>query len=69
MNSKSLLGDNMPTGGKRIAWNTAMLIAAGLASFGSFYALWAKLQWVGIGILVAFIALAVVIHFTQKKKA
>jgi Mn2+/Fe2+ NRAMP family transporter len=69
MNSKSLLGDNMPTGGKRVAWNTAMLIAAGLASFGSFYALWAKLQWTGVGILIGFITLAVVAHFVQKKKA
>ncbi|MDF7825637.1 divalent metal cation transporter [Pontiellaceae bacterium B12227] len=69
MNSKSLLGNNMPTGGKRIAWNTAMLVAAGLASFGSFYALWAKLQWTGIWILVGFITLAVVVHFTRKKTA
>ncbi|MDF7798989.1 divalent metal cation transporter [Pontiellaceae bacterium B1224] len=68
MNSKSLLKENMPTGGKRIAWNTAMLVAAGLASFGSFYSLWSKLQWTGIWILVGFIALAVIVHFVRKKK-
>ncbi len=69
MNSKSLLKENMPTGGKRVAWNTAMLVAASLASFGSFYALWSKLQWLGVGILFSFITLAIVVHFIQKKKA
>jgi len=69
MNSKSLLKENMPTGGKRVAWNTAMLIAAGLASFGSIYSLWAKLQWTGMWIMAGFIAFAVIVHFVRKKKA
>jgi len=39
MNSKSLLGDNMPTGLARLRWNVAMLIAAGLATFGSIWSI------------------------------
>jgi Mn2+/Fe2+ NRAMP family transporter len=69
MNQKSLLKENMPTGGKRVAWNTAMLIAASLASFGSFWSLWSKLQWTGIWILISFITLAVAVHFIRTKKA
>ncbi|MEZ6050581.1 MAG: divalent metal cation transporter [Planctomycetaceae bacterium] len=33
MNSKSLLGNAMPTGGKRLWWNILMLIATGMATF------------------------------------
>jgi Mn2+/Fe2+ NRAMP family transporter len=69
MNQKKLLKENMPTGGKRIAWNTAMLVAASVASFGSIWSLWSKLQWTGIWILTGFIALAVVVHIVRKKTA
>lgn len=69
MNQKSLLGENMPRGGKRIAWNTCMLVAASLASFGSFWSLWSKLQWTGVWILVGFILLAVGVHIARKNKA
>ncbi len=68
MNQKSLLKDNMPTGGKRIAWNLLMALAAGLASFGSIWSLWSKLRWTGIAILVGFILLAVVVQFVRRGK-
>jgi hypothetical protein len=68
MNSKSLLGDNRPRGGKRIAWNILMAIAAGLAAFGSIYSVWSKTGWIGIGILGAFIALAVVVQIARSAK-
>ena len=60
MNQKKLLKDNLPTGGKRMLWNTLMLVAATLASFGSFWSLWSKLEWTGVWILAGFIALAVI---------
>ncbi len=40
MIQRSLLGDNMPRGGRRVLWNTLMAIAAGLAAFGSIWSLW-----------------------------
>lgn len=67
MNQKSFLGENMPIGGKRILWNVLMALAAGAASFGSVWSLWSKLQWKGIGILIGFIALCIVVHFVRKK--
>jgi hypothetical protein len=67
MNQKSFLGENMPIGAKRILWNVLMALAAGAASFGSVWSLWSKLQWKGIGLLVGFIVLCIVVHFVRKK--
>ncbi len=39
MNSKNLLGDAMPKGGKRVMWNVLMFIATGAATFGSIWAM------------------------------
>ncbi|MGB2806635.1 MAG: hypothetical protein WBC22_02760 [Sedimentisphaerales bacterium] len=68
MNQKSFLGENMPIGAKRILWNILMGLAAGAASFGSVWSLWSKLQWLGIGLLVGFIGLCVVVHFLRPKR-
>jgi len=68
MNQKSFMGKNMPVGGKRILWNVLMTLAAGAAAFGSVWSLWSKLQWTGIGLLIAFIGLCVVVHFLRPKR-
>lgn len=67
MNQKTFMGNNMPTGGKRILWNVLMALASGAAAFGSVWSLWSKLRWLGIILLVGFIALCVVVHFARKK--
>lgn len=66
MNQKSLLGDNMPTGGRRVAWNVLMAVAAGMAGFGSIWTLWSKLRFFGIGIMLAFIGLALIVHVVRR---
>ena len=58
MNSKRLLGDAMPSGGKRIAWNAAMLIATCAATIGS---IWAMKDRAMFGIPVGKIGIAVLI--------
>ena len=68
MNQKSFLGENMPIGVKRILWNVLMALAAGAASFGCVWSLWSKLQWLGIGLLVGFIVLCVIVHFLRPKR-
>ena len=40
MNSKSLLGDNMPRGGKRVVWNVLMVIVLGLVTPCAGGAIW-----------------------------
>ena len=67
MNQKTFMGNNMPTGVKRIIWNVLMALAAGAASFGSVWSLWSKLQWKGIGLLVGFIVLCIIVHVFRKK--
>lgn len=66
MNSPALMGDNMPQGGKRIAWNLAMGLAAGVATI---LCLWAiglsKTPLVGYGILAGFILLALIVHLAR----
>jgi Mn2+/Fe2+ NRAMP family transporter len=42
MNSRTLLGGSMPTGGRRIWWNTLMAAATGIATYGSVWVLWSK---------------------------
>ena len=66
MNQKSLLKDNMPSGGKRVAWNVLMVLAAGLASFGSIWSLWNKLRWTGMAILAIFLLLATVVQVMRR---
>jgi hypothetical protein len=65
MNQKSLLGEDMPRGAKRVLWNVLMAIAAGVAAFASFWSLWNKAGWYGVAVIVAFIALALVVHILR----
>ncbi|MFC1782437.1 divalent metal cation transporter [Planctomycetota bacterium] len=67
MNQKSLLGDNMPRGGRRVIWNSLMIVAAGLAAFGSIWSVWSNVKRYGIAGVVAFILLALVVQMLRKK--
>jgi len=68
MNQKKLLGDAMPRGGKRIAWNTLMGLAAGVLGIGCIWHMWNKIRWTGIGLLAAFIALALIVHYARRRR-
>ena len=57
MNSKSMLGDALPKGGKRVALNIAMGVALVASLIGALWSIWSKLQWLGIGIFAGFIVL------------
>ncbi len=76
MNSRSLLGDQMPRGGRRVAWNLGMAAAATVATTAAVYMVWVKMkdaclsQWgwphggyVGLGIVGAVVLLVVFVHF------
>ena len=66
INSPGLLGDSIPKGNKRLALNIGMVIAILASSIGALWAIWSKLQWIGIGCLGAFIAAVLVVHFARK---
>ena len=57
INSKELMGDALPKGGKRVALNLAMGLALVAASIGAAWSIWSKIQWVGVGVVGAFILL------------
>ncbi len=65
MNNKTILGKDMPTGGKRIVWNVLMAGACVFAAIGSLWSLWSKLGWIGIALIVVFVGIVLTTH---KKK-
>ncbi len=68
MNSRDVLGDDLPRGGRRVAWNILMVVAAVFASIGSFWSLWSNLGKRGIVIFVAFVLLALVVQVVRQGK-
>lgn len=69
MNSKSLLGDQMPRGGRRVAWNVCMGVAASLATAASLYMVWNKARYIGLGAVAALALLVVIVHFAFPRNA
>jgi hypothetical protein len=63
MNSKSLLGDQMPRGGRRVMWNLGMGVAASVATVASIYMVWVKAGYWGLAGVAAIATLTVVVHF------
>lgn len=62
MNSRRLLGENMPTGSKRLVWNLLMICAIGLAVAGAAISILNdNTQVPGTGLYVRHIAIALVI--------
>lgn len=66
MNSKKLLGDAMPTGGRRFLWNFLMIIATSLATLGSVWGIKDRslggfaFGKVGIGVLILLFIIGIV---------
>lgn len=66
MNSKSLLGDALPTGVNRLVWNGLMGLAVALATFGSFWSIKSSpFASVGYGIMGTLVALTLAVHFAK----
>lgn len=66
MNQRSLLGAEMPRGGRRAVFNLLMFGAAGVASLASFYVIWTKAGVFGLAAAGALVGLAVVVHFNRR---
>lgn len=69
MNQKTLLGDDLPHGGKRVAWNIVMAVACLVAAFISIWTIWSSVRWLGITAVAAFLVLALVVQLLKSKKA
>lgn len=66
MNSKKIMGSEVPKGGSRTLWNTLMGASVGVCSFASLWVLWSKLGVWGISIFTAFLVAVVASHFLGK---
>jgi len=72
MNQKSMLGDDMPRGGKRAVWNILMAISVAAATFVSIWSLWVTTEkwlgsgWYGMLIAALFIGLVLVVHIVRR---
>ncbi len=69
MNNRALLGADLPTGGRRFAWNSLMLIAAGIATAASIYSVYKKLGMIGLGVLAGFVAAAIIVQLLRSRKS
>lgn len=67
MNNKTILGKDMPTGGRRIVWNVLMTGSCTFAAIGSLWSLWAKLGLLGIALFVIFIMVVLATRGMVKK--
>ena len=61
LNSRSLLGDALPTGGWRLLANLLMLVAILGASVGAGMSIWANIGWIGVGLVAGLLVLAAVV--------
>jgi Mn2+/Fe2+ NRAMP family transporter len=81
MNSKGLLGDRMPRGGRRVGWNLAMGIATLLTIVGTGYMVfstshsiaqnnwgWQNGGWLGLGLVGVLAAIVVVVCFAFPRR-
>jgi len=68
MNTRSLLGDHMPSGGARLIWNLLMAVAVTLAGLGSLWSVWSRAQWGGIAAIALFGALVLAVHLLRSRR-
>lgn len=69
MNSRPLLGEHLPRGGKRLAINTAMLVAIAAAGTGSLYAIQNRGGTPGLVALGIFVSLVATVQLTRRRRA
>lgn len=67
MNNKTILGKDMPTGGRRLVWNLLMTGSITFALIGSLWSLWSKLGWLGLGLFGLFIVVVLATRGMIKK--
>jgi Mn2+/Fe2+ NRAMP family transporter len=68
MNQKSMLGDNMPRGGRRAVWNILMAISVCAATLVSVWGLWSRLKSWSVLIITLFLGLILIVHIICKSK-
>lgn len=68
MNNKALLGVDMPRGRSRIIWNILMISAVLLITTASFYMLWMRGGYWGLGGLLTFLTIVGIADLRKRRK-
>jgi len=68
MNSRTVLGDAMPTGTRRWCWNTVMVVACGAVTIASLYVMTERVGVWGWVCLIAFLAVATLAKLRVSRK-
>jgi Mn2+/Fe2+ NRAMP family transporter len=66
MNQKSLMGDERPSGGKRLIWNACMAFAALAATGAGVSAVYKRAGEKGLYFVVAYIAVVLIVQMVRK---
>jgi len=66
INNRKVMGDDKPTGGKAAALNAVLIFTVALVSVGAVRAVWQKMHWTGIGLMLGFVVLAAVVPLLRK---
>ncbi len=69
MNNRRLLGDAMPRGWRRIAWNTFMTASLLFATFGAGWSIWSRLGLISVPVVAGFLVLVAVGHRWRRQPA
>jgi hypothetical protein len=74
MNSKALLGENLPRGGKRVTWNVLMGVSLLITGYAAITTGWAKTMKIkdveipfGRYAIIIFVVLVIIGHFFHKR--
>jgi hypothetical protein len=68
LNSRSLLGDEMPRGAKRFLWNTLTILSAIIVTIAASYMIWNRGGWVGVSAIVLYVGLAWMVYLNRKNR-
>ncbi len=69
MNQRSLLGENMFRGGKRLLINLLLCIAAFAATASASFVVWNKAGWKGAAAVIGFVVLAAMVQINRHNTA
>ncbi|MEM9660636.1 MAG: divalent metal cation transporter, partial [Planctomycetota bacterium] len=72
LNSRALLGDELPRGLRRVVANALVFTAATLATIGAVYMVWVKGGWGGVAVLGAFCLLTALVagnRYNEQRRA
>jgi Mn2+/Fe2+ NRAMP family transporter len=68
MNQRSLLGDDLPRGRRRLLWNSLMALAVTVTTAASFASVWFSAGWYGIAAVAAFLAAVLIAHVVRRNR-